>query len=399
MLHTSSRKSKLTVEKVLSQLSVVIVSHVAFTGHSQELENYLRKRSRKLVFIGHPFFYANHKNSFVTVYEKGDMKSRIKSPQIKGHEILLYIKDFLLTFYFIFKLKERFDIYVGVDPLNALVGVLLRKLGIVKVVIFFVIDYAPVRFKNAILNGIYHFIDRICVYPADYIWNLSSAMRDARARRGVNNKKTNQMTVPTGTNFDRTEHLPIEEIDRTSIAFLSHLRKGQGVELILEAMPGVVEKIPWVKLMIIGTGPLEKYFKKEVEERNLNKNVLFLGYIENHTDIEKMISKCAVGIAPYVPDPSNFTFYTDPGKPKVYLGCGVPVIITKVPQVAFEIEKCGAGIAIDYNKHELVDAIVNLLTNDKKYRQCRQKSLEFASKYTWDDIFYNAFSQMLTSTK
>lgn len=389
----------LSTETILSQLSVIIVSHVAFTGHSQELESFLRKRSRKLVFIGHPFFYAPQKSSFVTIYEKHDVKSKMKAPEIKGHEMLLYMKDFLLTFYFIFKLKERFDIYVGVDPLNALAGILLRKLGVVRVVIFYVIDYAPIRFKNAILNGIYHIIDRICVYHADHTWNLTSAMADARARRGVNSEKTNQMTVPTGTNFDRTEHLPIEEIDRTSLAFLSHLREGQGVELILEAMPAVVEKIPSVKLMVIGTGPHEEYFKKEVEERNLNNNVFFLGYIENHHDVERIISKCGVGIAPYVPDPDSFTWYADPGKPKVYLGCGIPVIITKVPKVAFEIEKGGAGIAIDYNKHELIDAIVRLLSNQEMYHESRQRALEYASKYKWDDVFYKAFSEMLTTNK
>jgi hypothetical protein len=73
------------------------------------------------------------------------------------------------------------------------------------------------------------------------------------------------------------------------------------------------------------------------------------------------------------------------------------VIITKVPEVAFEIDKWGAGIAIDYDKHELVDAIMKLLINDEVYCQCRQKALEFASKYTWDDIYYGAFNQMLTA--
>ena len=64
-----------------------------------------------------------------------------------------------------------------------------------------------------------------------------------------------------------------------------------------------------------------------------------------------------MGIAPYVPDPNSFTWYADPGKPKVYLGCGIPVIITKVPEVAFEISKRKAGIAINYDSHELSEAI------------------------------------------
>ena len=386
------------IDVFLDELSVLIVSHIAFgTGHSQELENFLKRRVQKLVFIGHPFFYVEAKNSFVTIYEKGRFKSKIEAPKIMGPEFLFYLKDFVLTFYFILRLKSRFDIYVGADPLNALVGILLRQLSIVRVAIFYVIDYVPVRFKNPIFNGIYHFIDRICVYHANYTWNLTSAMMDARAKRGIKNKKTNQIVVPTGTPFDRVKHLPIEEINKTNMVFISHLRKGQGIELILEAMPMVVEKIPSVKLIVIGTGQLEKKIKREVKEKKIDNNVLFLGYIENHEEAEKIISKCGVGIAPYVPDSGSFTWYADPGKPKVYLGCGVPVIITKVPEVAFEIEKRGAGIVIDYNKHELIDAIVKLLTNYEMYCQCRRKALEFASEYTWDNIFFKAFNQILTT--
>ena len=36
---------------------------------------------------------------------------------------------------------------------------------------------------------------------------------------------------------------------------------------MLEALPEVIKEIPTVKLIVIGTGPLEKYFKEEVEKR------------------------------------------------------------------------------------------------------------------------------------
>lgn len=382
------------IEKKLSELSVIIVSHILFEGHAQELENFLSKRCREVMFIGHPFSNATWKSSFVRIYKSGNLKFKIEGPEVKGPELFLFIKDFLLTFYFIFKYNKKFDIFIGLDPLNALAGILLKKIGIVRIVIFYVIDYVPIRFKNALLNGIYHFIDRFCVYHADYTWNLTASMIEARAKRGIN--KTNQMVVPTGTNYDRIKHLLGEEVDKTSIIFVSHLRKGQGIELILEAMPIVVKRIPTAKLIIIGTGPLEDYFRSEVKKRYLDKNIIFLGY-KNHGEIEKIIPKCRVGIAPYVPDPNSFTWYADPSKPKVYLGCGVPVIITKVPEIAFEIEKRGAGIAINYDKHELANAIIKLLTDDELYRQCRKNALKFAAEYTWTNIFYNAFSQILSA--
>jgi hypothetical protein len=137
---------------VLSKLSFVIVSHIAFTGHTQELENFLKQRSCKLMLIGQPFSYAPQNESTATIYEKGILKSAARFPQLKGPELVLYFKDFFATFYFILKFRSKFHIYVGVDPLNALVGLLLKRLGFVKVVIFYVIDYVPTRFKNRILK-------------------------------------------------------------------------------------------------------------------------------------------------------------------------------------------------------------------------------------------------------
>ena len=49
-----------------------------------------------------------------------------------------------------------------------------------------------------------------------------------------------------------------------------------------EVMPELVKEVPSVRLLVIGTGPLENYFKEEVKKRGLSDNVLFFGYIEDH---------------------------------------------------------------------------------------------------------------------
>lgn len=380
----------------ISDLSFQVVSHVAFTGHSQELKKFLGRHANRLLFIGHPFFYASQKKSVAEFYEKGILNIELQVPRITGPEYLLYLKDFLATVYFNLRLRTKFHVFIGADPLNALVGLVLKRLGLTKITIFYVIDYVPTRFNNPILNSIYRSIDKICVCNADYTWNLTSTMTKARERNGVSKDKTNQMVVPTGT---RPKQYSPQSITKNTMVFLSHLRKGQGIELVLDALQEVIRDIPFVKLMVIGTGPLEGYFKQEVKRRKLVNNVIFLGYIENHDEIEEIVSKCSVGIAPYVPDPDSFTWYADPGKPKVYLGCGIPVVITRVPEVAFEIEKAGAGIAIKYDKNELADALVRLLTDDVFYRKCRLNVLEFASKYTWENVFCQAFAQVLARHK
>ena len=373
-------------------MSFLIVSHVAFTGHAQELESFLKERANKLTFIGHPFSYASQKGSTAKTYEGQTIKIETL-PKFYGPEVLLYLRDFVATFYFVFKGKNKFHVFVGVDPLNAFVGLFLKRLGYAEITIFYVIDYVPQRFKNKILNSIYHSIDRICVYNSDYTWNLTSAMTSARERIGVRKSETCQMVVPTGTHPD-SENYAANSVDENSIVFLSHLRKGQGIELVIEALPKIIKEIPSAKLVVIGTGPLEQYFKDEVVKHKLENNVSFLGYIEDHKKIEKIVSKCKVGLAPYVPDPNSFTWYADPGKPKVYLGCGIPVIITKVPEVAYEISKREAGIAINYNSHELSEAIIKILSDNSLYQTFRSNTIKFASQLDWDSVFTEAFSKI-----
>lgn len=387
----SAQTSEAKTLQTVSNLSFQVVSHVAFTGHSQELKKFLERHANELLFIGHPFSYASQKESIAEFYEKGSLKIELKVPQISGPEYLIYLKDFLTTFYFNLRVRKKFDIFIGADPLNALVGLFLKKLGLTKITIFYVIDYVPNRFSNPILNSLYRSLDRICVCNADYTWNLTSTMSAAREKNGVSRNKTNQLVVPTGMHPKKIQRTDQPNAKNT-VVFLSHLRKGQGIELVLDALPEVIKDVPSAKLIVIGTGPLEAYFKEETKKRGLVNSVTFLGYIENHDEIEEIVSNCRVGIAPYVPDPNSFTWYADPGKPKVYLGCGIPVIITKVPEVAFEISKRSAGIAINYNPHELSDAIKKLLMDDKTYALYKANAIKFAHELTWDNVFTKALS-------
>ena len=222
--------SKKRVDQILPRLSFLIVSHVAFTGHAQELESFLKERSNKLMFIGHPFSYAIQKRTIAKTYKNCSVKIEAL-PRFYGPEALLYFRDFLATFYLVFKSRTKFHVFVGVDPLNAFVGLFLKRFGYAKMTIFYVIDYVPQRFGNKILNSIYHSIDRICVYNSDYTWNLTSAMASARELRGIRRDETKQMVVPTGTHPDSKNYVTMGK-DENAIVFLSHLRKGQGIELV-----------------------------------------------------------------------------------------------------------------------------------------------------------------------
>lgn len=375
--------------------TIVVVSHIFTTGPSQELENYLKDKAGNLFFIGHPFNYAQETNSFFRFYSGGKLCRQAKAPNWKLPGILWYLKDVMYTLVWMILFSPKADFFIGVDNLNAVCGLVLKFFGKVKKTVYYTIDYNPQRFKNGFLNFIYHRIDSICVKFCDKTWNLSSGMVVEREKKGLSVKyKEKQITVPIGTDIEITPK-PYEAVNRFTLIYMGVLLERQGLQLVISILPRLKERFPEIKLLVIGAGPYKENLKKIVCDLKLEKEVEFKGLIESHQEVLKLLSVCAIGLAAYVQDKDNPTQYTDPGKPKAYLSAGVPVIITKVPQVAFEIEKEKCGFAIDYDEENCFQAIGRLLEDDILFKEFRNNARRFALRYTWDKIFQSAFRETI----
>lgn len=383
------------MENKLNKLTFLIATHVYATGPSFKLEDYLRNKVESLVFIGHPFSFTKDTRSFIRIYRKGKLTFESKFVAWQGPESLFYLKDILLTLWWTFKYGKDVDYFVGVNNFNAFAGYLMKLLGKVKKIIFYTIDYIPQRFENNFLNYVYHFLDELAIQKSDKVWNLSSIMVQEREKKGVRAKyRAKQIIVPIGTDI-RKKPLAFKDIDRYKIVFMGHIREGQGVEMLIHAMKEVLKKIPEAHLLIIGGGPLEINMRNQVKRLKLEKNVKFTGFVKKFSDVQNFLQNGAIAVAPYVDDSKTYTRYTDPGKPKDYLASGLPIIITKVPQVAYEIEKNKCGLAINYNKKELTNAIIKLLSDKKKLILFRKNAFKMAEQYSWDKIFTEAFLNTL----
>ena len=376
-------------------LSIAIVTHVYATGPSFKLEEYLRNKVENLVFIGHPFSFAKDTRSFIRVYRKGDLVIEKKFIKMKRSEFLFYAKDFLLTIYWCLKYSKNTQYFFGVNNFNSFSGYILKKFGKVQDVIFYTIDYVPNRFDSKIMNYIYHWLDRFVISKSLKVWNLSSQMADEREKRGVNTKfRSKQIVVPIGTEINAPP-MEFNKIDKNKIVFMGHLREGQGVEMLVSSMKDVIRKIPEAHLLIIGGGPLENKIRLKINKLRLEKSIKLSGFVEKFSEVRYLLKNAAVAVAPYVDDEKTYPRYTDPGKPKDYLSCGLPVIITKVPQFAFVIDEKRCGIAISYDQNELSEAIIKLSSNKNLLKEYRTNAFELAKKYTWEKIFNKAFQNTL----
>jgi len=385
--------------KLSKDSSVLILSHFykrtqSGGGPPQEIRDFFLPKVKSIYYIEHPVPYATDHRSSMTVYENGAFKRQLFTPSLVGPQIVFYMLDPLITLYFLIRARVGFDLCVALDNLNTVSVLPFKKVGIIKKLVFYTIDYNPKRFENKTLNSIYHFIDRLACYHSDKIWILSEKMITARKKNGVNPKKTApSIDLPMGANLERIKILPLSKIKRKQIVYAGYLLEKQGVQLIIESMPKIISLVSDAKFVIIGQGEFEKPLKALVRKLKLERHVEFKGFIKTHEGVEKILCQSAIGIAPYVTDSDSYTQYTDPGKPKLYLGCGLPVVITDVPQVARVISSKKAGVVIDYSVKSAIKALITLFSNDRLYKEYRKNAIELSKKYNTNSLIANALDK------
>lgn len=374
----------------LKHKSAVIVIHESSGGPGHDLKSFLLKQNiNKLLLISHPLLYFKEgfkKSSRFELYINGKLIKEDVSFHWDLPEQLLYVKDFIYTFIWTFKYSKNPDLFFGVDNLNALTGLCIRLLFKKTRIIYYVIDYVPVRFKNKIINNIYHFIEKIAAQYSNTTWNLSPRMIEGREDKWKR-KFPHQIIVPYGVYFERIKRISFDRINKHEIVFMGALLEKQGVQLVINALPLIIKQIPDVKFTIIGKGPYENNLKKLVTKFRLGKHVSFLGHIESHEEMENRIARAAIAVALYDPENADFSYYADPGKIKNYLGAGVPIIMTDVPYIARQIERKRCGFIVEYKVTSIADEVTKILSDKELLSEYRRNAISFGSQLDWKKIY------------
>ncbi|TSC65633.1 MAG: glycosyltransferase [Candidatus Berkelbacteria bacterium Gr01-1014_85] len=371
--------------------SLVILSHIYAPGPPHALWDFLCQNQQLTIeFIGHPLESHRAGESFYKLSQSGQVSSKTLQRPAKSMP-LAYAMDIWLNWLWLWRGPKR-DLVIALDSLNAFSAIWLKRFRRVETVVFYTIDYVPQRFSQSWLNRLYHWLDFFACQHADFVWNLSDKMTEARLARGLASKfKAKQLVVPIGTELGSHDHDVKHQPDL--VVFMGHLRTGQGVDRLIQAWPEINQMIPKARLRLIGGGSLLTEYQSMVKKLGLSDRIEFTGFVPTNQEMRRLLAEGSISVAPYVDDPENYTRYTDPGKPKEYLAAGLPVVITKVPAIAETIQEQHLGLAIEDNLHALAKAIAKLLS-DPELDSYRARAIAFAQTQTWQLIFSAAFKEM-----
>ncbi len=371
---------------------------------NEDAVNYLKRNFRHFVRIILSFHHVSGRSpSLLLRYKDGENIKVTKLPAVKLRSkrltfILMpfiYLVHFIAVISFGFIVRERYDVYIGQNYFCAFGGLILKYLGFVKKSIYWVGDYYPIPPK-----GVYHYLlpffvlfDKFCLKHCDEIWFMTPRQLTVRKENYGLTEKPHFKIIPAGIDMKNLRYEELKDISAPIISSFGVLKERQGIDMVIESLSEIVKKVPGLKFQIIGSGPLEGELKRLVKRKRLDGSVIFRGYFQDENKARELLSKSMLAVAFYQPDRYGLTQFADSGKVKVYLSCGLPVIVSDVPYIAEDIKKYRAGTSIGYNKDDFIKAVTELLTNRELLETCKKNTIALCQKYSTDKIMSYALKE------
>nr|MDQ3349467.1 glycosyltransferase family 4 protein [Acidobacteriota bacterium] len=115
-----------------------------------------------------------------------------------------------------------------------------------------------------------------------------------------------------------------------TVGFVGRLKPWHGVPSLVEAFDLLHQRAPLTRLLIAGDGGERERIEADLAARGLSDATHFTGSVDP-SEIPGLLASMDVAVAPY---PDNPNFYFSPLKVYEYMAAGVPVVASRIGQLA-----------------------------------------------------------------
>ena len=144
---------------------------------------------------------------------------------------------------------------------------------------------------------------------------------------------------------------------KSVIIFVGVLTEYQGIDLLLETVPYVVQKVPESKFLIVGY-PNEQHYRQTARDLGVEAWVHFTGKI-SYEDVPRYLSLADIAVSPKLSaTEANLKLFT-------YMAMGLPTVVFDNP-INREILGDVGVYAEMVNSKAMADALIRVLT-DKEW--------------------------------
>lgn len=200
--------------------------------------------------------------------------------------------------------------------------------------------------------------------------------------------------VPAGIDLDQvvtTTTTGNEPEDGPDVFLVTNLIRLKGVDILIEAIAKVRERVPRIRVWIGGKGPQRDELEETVRRLNLGDAIRFLGFVSDEEKFRNY-ALCKLVVVPSRWDCQPATLFEAAAS-------GKPVIVSDMSNPGIVEDGATGFIFPSENIDALAERIVNLLTDDSLRTRMGQTASQRAAAYDWKavaDRYVQIYQQMIT---
>jgi len=336
------------------------------------------------------------------VNEEKYIKNNLKVSGLKLYGLYIPKALFSVTFDMLRALKSinfTCDIFFAQHFLPAFIAVILRRLGILKCekIIFWMFDFflIPPEFIRSFYYRGMDLIQGFVRKNVDEIWYTTPRLLECDKERFGPLPKKVIKKVTNGCFFRRIKTVEPAAQSPLRLAFLGSLRHDTGIYESIDVIQSCIKNGVNVQLLVIGSGPEEKYVKEYAKQKNVIQSIKFYGYEDRGEEIAKIFSKCHLGLALYPTQSYRPNWFLTSGKFRRYISQRLPVIVSTVPYFAKYIYDYNAGIIVDNNPEEIRRVLQKISNNPSLLKNMRKGVDRLYNAYKADKVLKEAFNDII----
>ena len=211
---------------------------------------------------------------------------------------------------------------------------------------------------------------------ADAITTICEGLRSDIVSRGIPAEKItvipNAVDIEQftyGVEPDQTLRTQLGLQNKTVLGFIGSFYAYEGLPLLLEALPKILEKQPETRLLLVGGGPQEALIKQKTKELGLEQQVIFTGRIP-HERVQDYYNQVDIFVYPRLS--MRLTDLVTPLKPLEAMAQGRLVVASDVGGHKELIEHQRNGYLFKANDaDDLAATVLNLLNQPQQWEQLR----------------------------
>jgi glycosyltransferase involved in cell wall biosynthesis len=173
------------------------------------------------------------------------------------------------------------------------------------------------------------------------------------------------------------------------IGIVSKLWEGKGHHTLIEALPGILGRVPDARLMIVGEGQLRQELEAAVKRRSLERAVIFTGF---QAEVQEVMAAFDISVLP--------SFFEGMGRVLLEaMAMEIPVVASRVGGIPDLVSDGENGYLVEAGRSAgFATAIAAILENPEQARRMGRSGRQMVTERFSADFMVRAIEKVYVET-